>query len=121
MDLLQNKTIDVSQNGTNYIFRADSTQQFENRFKIVARHYEKNSPDEDSSIKLFSSNGTIFAQNMGEVEGDLLIYDIAGRYIKNTPIVPYGISTVKGLLPGAYIAKAKTGTNEVSKRLIVRK
>jgi hypothetical protein len=119
VDLLDNKTIDVTESGSTYTFSATSSSQ-DKRFKIVARHYEENAPDAVSQIKLFSSNGNIFVQNLNNIKGDVIIYDIAGHYLKKLALVPNGIITLSGIIPGAYIAKVATATEEFSKRLIVR-
>ena len=63
---------------------------------------------------------SIFAQNLSDLNGKLMVFDIAGHYIKDVPLVPYGIVTISGVIPGAYVAKAITSSEEVSKRLIVR-
>ena len=120
VDLLDNKTIDVTESGTTYSFSATSSTLTDKRFKIVARHYEENAPDTESQIKVFSSNGNIFVQNLDNSKGDIMIYDIAGHYLEKLPLVPNGIITLSGIVPGAYIARVITAKEDFSKRLIVR-
>ena len=120
VDLLDNKTIDVTESGTSYSFTATSSTPTDKRFKIVARHYEENAPDTESQIKVFSSNGNIFVQNFDNSKGDILLYDIAGHYLEKLPLVPNGIITLSGIVPGAYIARVITAKEDFSKRLIVR-
>ena len=120
VDKLENKTVEVTESGSEYTFSAGTTDNTENRFKIVARHYEKDAPDKDTKVKIFSGTGNIFVQNYSDQSGSIHIYDIAGHYIKNVPLTPYGITTITGIIPGAYVAKAVSATEDVSKRLIVR-
>ena len=120
VDLLENRTIDVTESGSTYTFTASSSTQVEKRFKIVARHYEENAPDTESQVKVFSSNGNIFVQNLDNTNGDIMIFDIAGHYLEKVPLVPNGIITLSGIVPGAYVAKVITAKEDFSKRLIVR-
>ncbi|MEI6754775.1 MAG: T9SS type A sorting domain-containing protein, partial [Paludibacter sp.] len=120
VDLLENKTMDVTESGSKYEFNTSSSTQTEKRFKVVARHYEENAPDAESQVKIFSSNGNIFIQNLNNSKGDVMIYDIAGHYLEKMALTPSGIITLSGIIPGAYIAKVVTTTEEFSKRLIVR-
>ena len=119
VDRVENKTIDITQTGTTYTFTS-ATGTDEKRFKIVTRLDEPNAPDANSKVKIFSANGNIFVQNYSELSGNFILYDIAGHYLKNVPLVPNGIVTVYGVIPGAYISKVKTGNEEITKRLIVR-
>jgi hypothetical protein len=107
VDMVENKTIDITETGSTYSFTATSGLD-ENRFKIVARHFELTAPDSDSKVKIFSANGNIFVQNY------------SGHYLKKLSLVPNGIVTVYGVIPGAYISKVITSKEEITKRLIVR-
>jgi len=120
-DKVENKTIDITESGTTYSFLAESTSQTVNRFVIVTRPYEQGSPDKDSQLKIFSSKSTIMVQNLSTVNGELMIYDIAGHYLKKVTLPSNGgITSVTGIIPGAYIAKAFTSKEGVTKRIIVQ-
>jgi hypothetical protein len=120
VDLVENKIIDITQSGTQYSFQAESTPKPIARFKIVTRPYEKNAPDLNSQLKVFSSAKTIFIDNLGNLPGNLYIYDIAGHFIKKTP---FGLKTITAvslnLSSGAYVIKAVTSDEDVSKRVII--
>ncbi|MEI7501793.1 MAG: T9SS type A sorting domain-containing protein [Paludibacter sp.] len=121
VDLLENKTIDITQTGSTYTFTANSTPTAEKRFKIVTRYYEKDAPDAETQIKVFSANGTVFVQNLGTQNGEVMLYNMSGRFVKSITFAGNAITAVaKSLIPGAYIAKAITNNEEVSKRIIVR-
>jgi len=119
--MLENKITDITATGSTYSFVATNTAEPVKRFKIVTRHYEKDAADNDSEIKMFSSQGMVFVQNFSNVEGECALYDISGRYLMK---VPFGANTVtmisNKLKPGAYIAKSATSLEKVSKRLIVQ-
>jgi len=121
LDLVENKTIDITLSGTKYNFRAESTPTPIKRFRIVTRHYEKDATDAETQVKIFSSQGTILIQNFSNVDGNCQIYDIAGHYLKNVTFEANGVTSIAHtLMPGAYIATAITSNEKISKRLIVR-
>jgi hypothetical protein len=121
VDLSENKTIDITANGTEYTFTAETTSAPVKRFKIVTRPYEKNTSDTDTQVKLFSSQSSVFVQNYSSLDGECIVYDIAGHYITKVPFVANGVtSVINSLRPGAYVATAVTATEKISKRLIVQ-
>jgi hypothetical protein len=121
LDKVENKTIDITESGSTYSFLAESTAQSVNRFMIVTRPYEQSAPAKDSQLKIFSGKGTIMVQNLSAVNGELMIFDIAGHYLKKVTLPPNGGTTaVTGIIPGAYVAKAFTSKEGVTKRVIVQ-
>jgi len=121
LDLLENKTIDISANGAQYKFMAESTPKPIKRFKIITRYYEKEAADAETQIKVFSANKTVFIQNFSNLKGRVMLFDMTGQMIKNTDFDGSTISMVtNNLVPGAYIVKAQTNNEEVSKRIIVQ-
>jgi len=122
VDLVENKVTDITKSGTQYTFTAESTPQAIKRFKIVTRLDEKDAPDASTQIKVFNSGNTVFVQNLGDLNGVMFIYDMMGRTMKNTSFGPYGITAVQvGTITGAYVVKAATSNESVSKRVIIGK
>jgi len=119
VDLVENKTIDITTDSTTYTFNATSSDATTRRFKITTLSSHNNEPDATSRIKIFSSANDVFIQNLDDSTGDIQIFDITGRYLKGASIIPNGITKISGLHPGTYVARAKTNTEQVSKRLIV--
>jgi len=120
VDLVENKTIELKEEGTSYSFNTSSINNIEKRFKIVTRNYELKAPDDNFNIKVFGGSGIILAQNISDKNGNIIIYDMAGRYLRNVPVLPNSITTISGIIPGAYIAKVFSGNDQIAKRLIVR-
>ena len=73
VDVLENKIIDIGVSGAEYNFMAESTPQATNRFQIVTRHYEKDTADNDSQIKIFSAERNVFVENLSNTSGELMI------------------------------------------------
>jgi hypothetical protein len=121
LDLVENKTIDITTSGTQYAFMAESTPAPIKRFRIVTRPYEKNAADAISQVKIFSSKSSIFIQNLGNVNGECYVYDIVGHFLMKVPFNANNVTAINtNLIPGAYIAMAITGGEKVSKRLILQ-
>ena len=122
LDLVENKTIDITESGTVYKFYAESTPKPVNRFQIVTRPYEAESSDVDSNVKVFSAGKNIFVHNEGDSDGELIVYDIYGRYLLKKPFVANAITTVlTNYITGGYIVRIKTAKEEFSKRIIITK
>jgi len=121
VDMIENKVVDITETGSSYAFWAESTPSPVNRFKIVTRHYEKNAVDETSELKIFSANGMIFVHNFSSHNGDAMIYDISGHYIRKIKFAANGITEISSnLLAGAYVVRCISETEDIAKRVIVR-
>jgi hypothetical protein len=120
-DKVENKTVDITQTGTQYKFIAPSTPTPVNRFTIVTNPYIKNDPDLTSQIKIFSCDKTIFVDNKSNNNGDLYIYDVSGHFIKKVTFGLKSVTTVPlNLSTGAYIVKAISNGDDQSERVIIR-
>lgn len=122
IDLVENRTVDITESGSMYAFVAVSTPESVNRFKIVTRNYEKDTPDAQTQLKIFGAGNTIFVQNLSNLSGELVLNDMMGHMLKRTAFGPFGVTAVQtGLIPGAYVVNAYTSTERVCKRIITGK
>jgi len=120
VDLVENKTIDVTENGSTYKFATALSDVPTKRFKILTRYYEKNAPDAASQLKIFSAKSYVFIQNPGTFNGDCTLYNISGQAVRKLSFGPGSITTVSNLGQGAYVISATTNGEKVSKRVIVQ-
>jgi len=121
VDLVENKTVDVSENGSTYTFATAQSDAPAKRFKILTRPYEKGAPDKETLVKIFTAPGRVFVQNLSTFKGECTLYDIAGRAIKNAPFEANAVTEVlSNLIPGAYVVNTITNGEKVSKRVIVQ-
>ena len=123
VDLLENKTTDITASGSEYLFTATSTPAPVKRFKIVtASDIKTSTPDVGSLMKIYNSNGVIFVQNQTDHNGCLTLFNMNGVAVKKTDYKANQITTIStsNLLPGAYIAKASTNQEMVTERIIIR-
>src|ERR1035437_783083 len=101
MDLSENETIDVSASGSQYHFKTNFGDSIENRFKIIANrdgidiNTEVKSPNNSQhSISVFNSKKTILVNNKSSLNGNLYLYDLAGRFIQLLPFKANCINTL---------------------------
>ena len=120
VDLVENKVVDISTSGTQYAFKAESTASPVKRFKIVTEPYVKDAADLNTQLKVFNDNATVFVDNQSNEKGELYFYDMMGRYLKKEIFGPNSISSFSVITKsGAYVVKAVTASEKVSKRIIV--
>jgi hypothetical protein len=121
VDLVENKTVDVSENCSTYSFATAQSDAPAKRFKILTRPYEKGSPDKDAQVKIFTAPGRVFVHNLTTFKGECTLYDIAGRAIKNAQFAANAVTEVlNNLTPGAYVVNTITNGEKLSKRVIVQ-
>ncbi|ADQ81092.1 hypothetical protein Palpr_2963 [Paludibacter propionicigenes WB4] len=125
LDKVTGTTTDITASGTEYFFTAGSGSPSVNRFKIISTTSAVTGlPDvtTDPVVTVFSSKNTIFVQNNTSDKGDLMLYDIAGRFIEKLPFSASAITTMPtSLLPGVYVAKAVVNNKVVvTKNLIIQ-
>jgi len=120
VDLVENKVVDITKSGTQYAFKAESTVAPMKRFKITTEPYVKGASDLASQLKVFNDNNAVFVDNQSNEKGELYFYDIMGRYLKKEIFGPNSISSFPIFSKsGAYVVKAETASEKVSKRIIV--
>ena len=121
VDLIENKTVDISQDGSTYSFATAQSDAPAKRFKILTRSYEKGAPDKEAQVKIFTAPGRVFVHNLSTSKGECTLYDIAGRAIKNASFAANTVTEVlNNLTPGAYVVNTITNGEKVSKRVIVQ-
>jgi len=120
LDMVENKTVDITLSGSTYSFVSGSTPVPVKRFMIATRNIEKNAPDANTQLKVFSSGHVVFVQNLGSQNGEMVVYDMMGHLLKRTTFGPLGVTAIQlGAIPGAYVVNAATSSERVSKRVIL--
>jgi hypothetical protein len=94
------------------------------RFKIVTNvsQITKLSPvcSDNTTIRVFSSQHTVFVDNKSATNGTLKLYDVTGRMVQNFSFTPNRVTTLRTLLPqGSYVSVAVTGKNRLTTQLII--
>ncbi|MEI6751657.1 MAG: hypothetical protein WCK78_00680 [Paludibacter sp.] len=118
LDMLENKTIDITETGSTYSFTAESTTKPINRFKIITFNTTESETD-NKKIKIFSASKTAYIENMSNQNGKWVLYDTSGHVISNENFTAKGITTLIVPRSGAYILKASTPNVEVTQKIIM--
>jgi uncharacterized protein with WD repeat len=112
--------VDITESGSTYPFTAETSPTSVKRFLIVTRNIVTDSTDANTQLKVFNSGNRIFVQNLGNLNGKLVIYDMMGRSLKIASFGPYSITTVQlETISGAYIINAATDNERVCKKIII--
>ncbi|MEI7502553.1 MAG: T9SS type A sorting domain-containing protein [Paludibacter sp.] len=121
VDLVANKTVDITASGTEYAFTTEATPTAVNRFKIITQTTAVKNPSASSQLKLVSSQSSVIISNPTAEAGSLVIYNLSGSAMQTVRFDANGIITIPiSLGKGIYVAKAKTATEEVTEKLIIR-
>ena len=123
VDLKLNKTIDITQSGAEYSFVAQTTSNPEKRFKIVTIENSNTATNKITTekLKVFSSNKTIYIDNLSNSDGDISLFDIQGRLVKFIRFNSNCITNSLLNIPeGLYLVKAQTKLDKVITNIIIR-
>jgi hypothetical protein len=128
IDLIKNKTIDITASGSQYSFNSNSTDTIENRFKIIATNegidistITESPKTIQHSISVFNTDKIILVNNKSSLNGNLYLYDLTGKLVKAMPFKADCINTLSVKLPpGYYVCTAVTLKEEVTRKLILK-
>jgi hypothetical protein len=125
VDAVDNKTIDVTANGSEYEFMANSGSLATQRFKILTNPINPvvTGDKENRLLTVFSTKETVFIQNLTAQSGKVFLFNVSGAMIRSQVFEPNGISTIsiQNLPAGTYIVKATTNTQVAETlRVIIR-
>jgi len=125
VDLIENKTVDISQDGSNYAFETTDYAPIQKRFKIttsanISTNDENTKVSDSSDLKIYVENETIHLLNKSADKGHIKLYDMWGRTVEefefnaNSETIFYS-----KLKSGVYLAKAYTSKESVVVSLII--
>lgn len=122
VDLKSNNITDITASGTQYTFNSNQTSiPTTARFKIVTSPGMITGNDDLSSkLKISSSDKTVYIENNTGAKGDLLIYDVLGKYIQKYTFNANGQTIINtDLTTGVYLLRTTTSNNENIQRVII--
>ena len=118
-DEVENKMVDITENGSTYSFVAESTPTALKRFMIVTQPNETNTIN-SSQLNIFFAGKTVFVQNKSNLNGEIMLYDLMGHTLKKSSFGSLGFYEFQvGTLSGSYIVNAYTANERLSKKIIV--
>jgi hypothetical protein len=120
LDILENKTTDISTPGVHYDFTTTKPVSLEKRFQIITNPLVVTSPDVVTDLKLFNAGNEFFVDNCSNRAGTLTVYTLVGKLVSSEHFDAKGVYHFSKKLPvGAYIFVAETNQQKVTKRLMV--
>jgi hypothetical protein len=116
-DVKENKTIDISNEGAEYLFTVDQNENTNQRFKIIV-NYNSNGKSE-SLIRVFSSKANIYVENQSEEKGTVFVYDISGHEINEQTFFEGTTKLLNQFSSGIYVVKTITSSETAINKIIV--
>ncbi len=119
VDMLENKTVDVTADGSFYTFSAKSGDPIK-RFKITTSTTGIEHVDFDNNIDVFVRQNVVCINNRNSSNAQIGLYDEIGRCISNIISLPNSQTEMPiELAKGVYIIKIRIDTSNFSKRIIM--
>ncbi len=131
MDLVANKTVNVSENGSTYTFTVNSSSgvkgakapaEFEvTRFKLVTSPgFTTEFNSINNEIKVFVSEKSIIFDNQTEKQAQMTLFDVTGKVVMSKS-VQQGVSTVNVNVPaGTYIVQIIADRTNIKSSIIIK-
>jgi len=120
LDILENKTIDITSDSTQYHFTSEASNKLINRFKIVSVPKEKDKLNTSTELNIFNSQNTIYINNLSNRNGEMVVFDIIGHVLKRAALNPLGITVIQlDNIKGVCVVNAAISNEKVSKRIIL--
>lgn len=123
-DLVKNTITYIPQDGGSYSFKAVASDVPVKRFKILTRLNLPSSLDNPTNDKkqlfIFSSQQNVFVHNRTNEKGNLMLYNISGKILKQLTFEANTLTTIPAnLAPGTYVAHGKTATEDLTEKIII--
>ncbi|MEI7501953.1 MAG: T9SS type A sorting domain-containing protein [Paludibacter sp.] len=119
LDMVENKTIDITPSGSTYTFNANSTTAPVKRFKIITLNSQESISGNTSQITIFYAAKTAFIKNLSNQDGQWILYDISGHVVSTSSFAANAITTLTETKSGVYILKAITSKEVVTQKIII--
>ncbi len=126
IDLVENKTIDISSSGSKYEFTANNVKDIQKRFKIEGIPAGGTTTGNDNeanmeNIIIYTNQKDIIINHKDIQSGSIYLYDISGRCIIEKNLEQSGKTIIHAdFAPnGVYIIKLITNNNKIDQSIIL--
>ncbi len=117
-DLTENTVVDVTLNGSEYRFNANSAAGTVARFRILAAQ-ESTSSNKNNLSTLYVNNHKVYVQNLSDKSGRVYLYDITGRVLGIQNINPYENIYFNTPNAQAYVVKRVIGNSTENSKISI--
>jgi hypothetical protein len=116
-DLITNRIVDISEEGSVYSFKTKSGYQPVSRFRILTNSIANEV--EDERINLQKTAGVLYVHNLHDAAGRLYLYDAAGKSFGNLELNALTMTPLRVGSPGVYILKVVYPDQTTTRKLIM--
>jgi len=125
LDLVENTVTKLPKDGGNYTFTSAPSATPVKRFKILTRLNTpsalKSTNENNTQLSIFSSENTIYVHNRTAIKGMMMVYTISGQLLNTLPFGENTITSIPvNLATGTYIVRAKTATEDLTEKVVLR-
>jgi hypothetical protein len=118
-DMVENKMVDMTEDGSKYDFRAVPGSQAQQRFRIITQP-TGNVVNEETKLQIFTADKTILVRNTGDQEGEMIAYDLSGRIIGRTRVFANGLTALAVPNQSVCVVKVVTPDQTLTQSLIIQ-
>lgn len=126
IDLLGNKTVDVTESGSTYTFTANNATDIRKRFRLEATPATSSLPDDNKinnkdQVIIYSNQNDLIIKHKELDSGTIYVYDTTGRLLLTNKVATGGetIIHMDAVLKGVYIVKILSNNKEITKSIIL--
>lgn len=116
-DLITNRIVDISEDGSVYSFNTKTGYQPVNRFRILTTNNAD--VDEESRFNLQKSKGVLYIHNLSDVEGKVYLYDATGKMAGSGELNGLSMKSLRIGSAGVYVLKVVYPDKAVSSKIIL--
>jgi hypothetical protein len=118
-DLIENRIVDITSNGSEYTFNATSASSSVLRFKIITQTNNSETLKSDVS-KAYYFNNQLYVQNFSDISGRVYVYDISGRTVAIKSIPSNENIQIATPRSNVYIVKTVIGNSSETTKLFLK-
>ncbi|MFZ4581211.1 MAG: hypothetical protein ACOYM7_01060 [Paludibacter sp.] len=118
-DLIENRIVDITSNGSEYTFNASSASSSVLRFKIITQTNNLETLKSDVS-KAYYFNNQLYVQNFSDISGRVYVYDISGRTVAIKSISANENIQIATPKSNVYIVKTVIGNSFETTKLFLK-
>ena len=116
--MVENRVVDITLGGSEYVFNATTTPDPVLRFKLIAQKLTDENKTE-SKVKVYHFDNQIYVQNFSEQSGKVYVYDFSGRIIGVKSISANGNVQIPAPKNSVYIIKTNVGNSIETVKLLL--
>ena len=119
-DLVENVLVDITADSTVYAFKANSTPQAVNRFKIIASNKLDAEQHAKPNVKFYAVDRKAYIQNFEDADAHVQVYDLSGRMLIAKTISKQSNAQLITPIQKVFIVKITSAGKSFSDKIVLQ-